>query len=174
MKLNLNHIFTLKLIAVLCILFSCTRDDDSLQRIDQIMNIYIKTKTGQDLLNSKKTGSFIGYSINDQNGTTDIAPVSIPLKMTADSIYYMEYIAGAKRVIMDSISPDNRTYKSDLVFSLRRTVNNVPDTINDVMRIEYRWTPALFQVSKVIYNGKVEFTKEANEPNSINVVTIVK
>lgn len=174
MKLNLNHIFALKLIAVLCILFSCTRDDDSIQRIDQIMNIYIKNSAGQDLLNSKKAGSFIGYSINDQNGSKDITPVSIPLKMTTDSIYYMEYITGAKRVTKDSISPDNRTYRSDLVFSLRRTVNNVPDTINDVMRIEYRWTPSVFQVSKVIYNGKVEFTKEANEPNSINVVTIVK
>lgn len=174
MKLNLNHIFTLKLIAVLCILFSCTSDDDSLQRIDQIMNIYIKNSAGQDLLNSKKAGSFIGYSINDQNGSKDISPVSIPLKMTTDSVYYMEYIAGAKRIALDSINPDNRTYRSKLLFSLRRTINKVTDTINDNVEIEYRWTPSLFQVSKVIYNGKVEFTKEANQPNSINVVTIVK
>lgn len=171
----MKNIFWGMLVIVFALL-SCRGDEnDSLQRIDQIMNIYIKNSAGQDLLNSKKAGSFIGYSINDQNGTTDIAPVSIPLKMTTDSIYYMEYIAGAKRVTMDSISPDNRTYRSDLVFSLRRTVNNVPDTINDAMRIEYRWTPTLFQVSKVIYNGEeVKFTKDGNESNSINVVTIVK
>ncbi|MDV7696428.1 hypothetical protein N6B72_05790 [Chryseobacterium soli] len=174
MKFTLNQIFTLKLIAVLCLLFSCTRDDDSIQRIDQIMNIYIKNSAGQDLLNSNKAGSFIGYSVNDQNGTSDVAPVSIPLRMTTDSLYYMEYIAGAKRVTLDSVSPENRTYRSNMVLSLRRTINNVTDTINDTMEIQYRWTPAVFQVSKVIYNGEVKFTKEADAPNSINTVTIIK
>lgn len=153
---------------------SCTRDDDSLQRIDQIMNIYIKNSAGQDLLNSNKAGSFIGFSVNDQNGTNDLAPVSIPLRMTTDSLYYMEYIAGAKRVTLDSVSPENRTYRSNMVLSLRRTINNVTDTINDTMEIQYRWTPAVFQVSKVIYNGEVKFTKEADAPNSINTVTIIK
>lgn len=167
-----NSVFGI--LIILFVALSCTRDDDSIQRIDQIMNIYIKNSAGQDLLNSAITGSFIGYSVNDQNGTSDVAPVSIPLKMDTDSRYYMEYIAGAKRVTLDSVSPENRTYRSNMVLSLRRTINNVTDTINDTMEIQYRWTPAVFQVSKVIYNGEVKFTKEADAPNSINTVTIIK
>jgi hypothetical protein len=46
-------------------LVSCKSDDDSLQRIDQLLNIYVKNSAGQDLLNSKKTGSYTGFSVND-------------------------------------------------------------------------------------------------------------
>src|SRR6476646_7848822 len=88
-------------------LLSCKSDDESLQRIDQIMNIYMVNSAGQDLLNSKKPGSFSGYSVNDSLGDRDISPVNIPLRMRADSTFYMEYIAGAKRKRLDSVSPDN-------------------------------------------------------------------
>jgi hypothetical protein len=76
---------------------SCKSDDESLQRIDQIMNIYMKSSTSPDLLNAKKAGSYTGYSVNDMLGDKDISPVSLPLKMTTDSLFYMEYISGAKR-----------------------------------------------------------------------------
>lgn len=153
---------------------SCGSDDDSLQRIDQVMNFYMKNTAGQDLLNGKKAGSFTSYSVNDNNAATAIASVAIPLKMTTDSLYYLEYISGAKRVLKDSISPDNKTYRSNLTFSLNRTVNNQLVTVTDVMEIHYRWTPTLFQVSEVLYNGKVVFSKAADAPNAINTFTIIK
>ncbi|GEN66951.1 MULTISPECIES: hypothetical protein [Chryseobacterium] len=159
-------------------LLSCKSDDESLQRIDQIMNIYMVNSAGQDLLNSKKPGSFSGYSVNDSLGDRDISPVNIPLRMRADSTFYMEYIAGAKRKRLDSVSPDNpgtgNSYYSVMTLGLRRTVNNVADTITDRLRIEYRKTPTLFQVSKVYYNDVLQFSKEADQPNSINTFTITK
>jgi len=149
---------------------SCRNDDDDLQKIDQILTIYMKSSSGQDLLNPNKSGSYISYTVNDVFGTTDNAPVSIPLKLSSDSLYYMEYIAGAKRITDDSLS-DTRTYRSRMALALRRTVNSVTDTINDTLDIEYRWTSSVFEVSKVYYNKQLQFTKE---PGGSNVVTIVK
>lgn len=53
MKFKLNHIFIFKLIAVLFLTVSCGSDDDSLQRIDQIMNFDVRNSVGQDLMNPK-------------------------------------------------------------------------------------------------------------------------
>lgn len=94
--------------------------------------------------------------------------------MTTDSLYYFEYLSGARRIIKDSISPENKTYRSDLAFSFSRTVNNQIVTVTDVMEIHYRWTPSLFQVSEVLYNGQPVFSKAADAPNSINTFTIIK
>ncbi|WP_312991185.1 hypothetical protein [Chryseobacterium flavum] len=159
-------------------LLSCKSDDESLQRIDQILNMYMKNSAGQDLLNSKKSGSYNGYSVNDMFGDRDVSPVNVSLKMTPDSVFYMEYIAGAKRIRLDSVSPSNpgtgNSYYSRMTLELRRTVNNVSDTITDTLEIQYRKSPTLFQVSKVLYNKKEVFSKEAEAPNSINTFTIVK
>lgn len=175
MKGKLNYNFIFQLIALLFVTVSCGSDDESLQRIDQVMNIYIKNgTTGQDLLNAEIPGSYTAYSVNDNNGTTDVAPVSVALKMSTDSQYYLEYIRGAKRVTQDSISPDNRTYTSRMTFSLRRTVNSQEVVVQDVMDILYRWTPSVFQVAEVKYNNEVVFTKEADAPNAINTITIIK
>ncbi|KMQ63343.1 hypothetical protein ACM40_00535 [Chryseobacterium sp. BLS98] len=174
MKFKLNHILLFQLIALLFLTVSCGSDEDSLQRIDQILNIYIKNSAGQDLLNAKKNGSYSSYAVNDAFGATDVSPVSVPLKVTTDSLYYFEYIRGAKRMTMDSLGPDNRTYHSKMAFALRRTVNNVVETTIDSMEIRYRWTPSVFQVSEVLYNNQVVFTKAADAPNAINTVTIIK
>ncbi|WP_333596488.1 hypothetical protein [Chryseobacterium flavum] len=159
-------------------LLSCKSDDESLQRIDQILNMYMKNSAGQDLLNSKKPGSYNGYSVNDMFGDRDVSPVNVSLKMTPDSVFYMEYIAGAKRIRLDSVSPSNpgtgNSYYSRMTLELRRTVNSVSDTIIDTLEIQYRKSPTLFQVSKVLYNKKEVFSKEAEAPNSINTFTIVK
>lgn len=162
------------ILVVLFALLSCKReDDDSIQKIDQILDLYMKNSTGQDLLNGKKAGSFSSYAVNDIFGDADNSPVSIPLKMTSDSLFYMEYITGAKRVLDSSYSNngDEKIYHSKLAFSLRRTVNNVADTVNDILEIQYRLTPTVFEVSKVYYNDTLRFTKQPGGPN---VVTIVK
>lgn len=166
------------ILVIVSALISCGQDEESLQRIDQILNIYMKSDTNPDLLNSKKAGSYTSYSVNDMFGTRDDSPVTIPLRMTTDSVFYMEYIAGAKRRRMDSVSPSNpgtgNSYNSRMMVTLRKTVNNTTETTVDTLEIQYRKSPILFQVSKVIYNGKEKFSKEADAPNSINTVTIVK
>jgi hypothetical protein len=166
------------ILIIIFALISCKSDDDSLQRIDQIMNIYMKNSAGQDLLNSKKAGSYTGYSVNDLLGDKDVSPVSIPLKVTTDSLFYLEYIAGAKRKKLDSVSPENpgtgNLYVSRMLLTLSKKVNDETETTEDELEIHYRNTPTAFQVSEVLYNKELVFSKEADTPNSINTVTIVK
>ncbi|PXW13444.1 MULTISPECIES: hypothetical protein [Chryseobacterium] len=158
-------------------LISCKNDDDSLQRIDQALNIYMKNSAGQDLLNSKKTGSFTGYSVNDIFGNKDNSPVNISLRMTTDSLFYMDYLAGAKRRKLDSISPENpgtgTSYHSKMLITFTKSTN-VNDNVTGILEIQYRNTPTVFQVSKVLYDGNEVFSKNADAPTSINTVTITK
>ncbi|MCS4303630.1 hypothetical protein [Chryseobacterium sp. BIGb0232] len=157
---------------------SCGSDEESLQRIDQVLNIYVKDTNQQDLLNSKKAGSYTGYSVNDVFGSKDISPVTISLRMRTDSVFYMEYIGGAKRRKLDSTGPANpgsgNAYVSKMAITFTKTVNNTVERTVDQLEIHYRKSPTLFQVSEVLYNGKSEFSKEADAPTSINNVTITK
>ncbi len=166
------------ILIIIFALISCKSDDDSLQRIDQVMNIYMKNSAGQDLLNSKKAGSYTGYSVNDLLGDKDVSPVSMPLKVTTDSLFYLEYIAGAKRIKLDSVSPENpgtgNLYVSRMQLTLSKKVDDETETTVDELEIHYRNTPTAFQVSEVLYNKELVFSKEADTPNSINTVTIVK
>lgn len=159
------------ILMIMSVLISCKSDDESLQRIDQIMNIYMKNSTNPDLLNAKKPGSYTAFSVNDMLGDKDISPVTIPLKMTTDSLFYMEYISGAKRKKLDSAGT---TYYSQMQLTLSRNVNNATETTVDQLEIHYRNTPTVFQVSEVLYNKKPVFSKEEGTPNSINVVTVTK
>lgn len=172
MKFKLNHILLFQFIAILLLAVSCGRDDESLQRIDQILNIYMKSSTNPDLLNAKKSGSYTSYSVNDMLGDKDNSPVSIPLKMRQDSIYYMDYLAGAKRKKLDS---SGTTYYSRMQVTLNQVINNTTQAVAvDMLEIHYRNTPEAFQVSQVLYNSVPVFSKDAGTPNSINNVTVTK
>jgi len=157
---------------IFCAFLSCRTGDDELQNIDQILNIYMKNTSGRDLFKNKKDSTYFTYSMNDYNGAADLAPVNSSLRATADSTLFIEYIAGARRIGIDTLNPDNKIYRSDITVTLVKRLNNTAlDTIEDKLRIEYRMTPSVFEVSKVYYNGTLRFTKQ---PGSPNVVTIVK
>jgi len=51
---------------------------------------------------------------------------------------------------------------------------NVNDNVVDTLEIQYRNTPTVFQVSKVLYNKVPVFSKDENAPTSTNTVTITK
>jgi len=160
------------ILVVFFALLSCRGGEDDVQNIDQILNFYIKNSAGKDLLNSTLDSTFATVTMNDVFGTANNAPVTFSLKKTTDTINYIEYIAGAKRLTLDSVSPENRTYHSRIALALRLSVNKVvTDTINDTLEIEYKYTPTVFEVSKVYYNHELKFTKQPNLPN---VVTIIK
>jgi hypothetical protein len=151
---------------------SCKGDDDEVQKIDQILNVYVKNGAGRDLFHAKKDMTYFTYSMNDVNGVADLAPVSSSLRATADSTLFIEYIAGAKRVGLDTLDPNNKTYHSVITVSMIKRLNTtILDTISDKLEIQYRMTPSVFEVSKVYYNDTLRFTKQ---PGSSNVVTIVK
>jgi len=159
-------------LVVFCAFLSCRNDDEDLQHIDQTLNIYMKNSEGRDLFHKKKDTTYFTYSLNDVNGDKDIAPVSSSLKATADSTLFIEYIAGAKRMGLDTLDPNNKTYRSVITVSLIKRLNNtILDTISEELEIQYRMTPTVFEVSKVYYNDTLRFTKT---PGSSNVVTIVK
>ncbi|WP_294285801.1 hypothetical protein [uncultured Chryseobacterium sp.] len=160
------------ILVVFLAVLSCRTGDDDLQQIDQILNIYMKNGAGRDLFHQKKDQSYFTYSMNDVNGIKDLAPVSSTLRATADSTLFIEYIAGARRIGVDTLDPNNKTYRSVIALSLIKRLNTtIQDTINDTLRIEYRMTPSVFEVSKVYYNDTLRFTKS---PGASNVVTIVK
>ncbi|WP_294203452.1 hypothetical protein [uncultured Chryseobacterium sp.] len=160
------------ILVVFLAVLSCRTGDDELQQIDQILDIYMKNGAGRDLLHQKKDQTYFTYSLNDVFGIKDISPVSSSLRATADSTLFIEYIAGARRIGMDTLDLNNKTYHSVITVSLIKRLNNtILDTINDKLEIQYRMTPSVFEVSKVYYNDTLRFTKT---PGSPNVVTIVK
>lgn len=161
------------ILITLLTLLSCRSDDESLQNIDQIFDLYIKDSSGKDLLNPTKVGSYTGVSWNDELAATDIANVSFNRKMLADSTYYAEYTAGATRQLYDDSDPDNKIYRSEIQISLIKKISdtqNAPVDI-DTLEIYYRMNPSVFEVSKVYYNKVLKFSKTPNQPN---VVTIIK
>lgn len=163
----MKNVFFLTIIVFFAFV-SCRSDDDSVQRIDQVVNLYIDS-LGQDMLNSKVPGSYTNSRMNDVYGLTDNAPVSFTIKKDSDTISYIEYLAGAKRIGIDS-SGTSKTYESKLALFLTKKVNDTNRVTNDTITIQYLSTPELFQVSKLWYNGVLQFTKVEGQPNTVKIV----
>ena len=73
-------------------LISCRNDDSDVQKIDQIIHLYIDS-AGQDMLNSNIPGSYVSVQGNDEYGLVDSAPVNFSNKKDADTVNYLEYVA---------------------------------------------------------------------------------
>lgn len=167
-----RNIFFIALTILFVGLSSCKSNDDEPQYIDQIIDLYIKDSNNKDLLKDNSAGSYIAFSANDVQGLLDNSPVSFQKKMTVDSTFYLEYMAGAKRITLDSVSPTDRTYQSIIALNFTKKVTDTTNVaILDTMKIIYKWTPSVFEVSKIYYNNDLKFTKQNGQPN---VITIVK
>ena len=163
----MKNVFFLTIIVFFALL-SCRSDEDSVQKIDQVINLYIDS-LGQDMLNSKVPGSYMNSQMNDVYGLTDNAPVSFTIKKDADTLSYIEYLAGAKRIGIDSTA-SSKTYESKVALFLTKKVNDSSKVTNDTITIQYLSTPQLFQVSKIWYNGILQFTKVDGQPNTVKIV----
>ncbi len=131
---------------------SCRTSEDSVQRVDQVLNIYIDS-AGQDLLNTKLLQAYTEIRMNDVYGLKDTAPVNFTLKQNADTLNYIEYVAGARRIIIDS-SAAQRSYESKIAFAFAKKINDSTKvTVSDTLKIQYLWTPTVFRVADVWYNG---------------------
>lgn len=167
MKLRISII-----LSAIILLLSCRGDGEDTQVIDQVLNLYMKNSAGQDLLNYKIKGSYSSVTLLDLLADTDLKSFSgYSLVKDADTVTYLDYPAGAIRLLKDSISPEQKTYYSKFVIRLSKTENSSAITDDDTIRIEYTWTPSLFQISKLYYNDELKFTKTQGLRN---VVTIVK
>lgn len=147
---------------------SCRNDGDSAQKIDQIIQLYIDS-LGQDMLNEKIPGSYTNTRMNDVYGITDNAPVSFSPQKDSDTINYIEYLAGAKRIGIDS-SGNSKTYESKIALIFTKKINDSTNSVfSDILKIQYLSTPDLFQVSKIWYNDDLKFTKVEGEPNIVKI-----
>jgi hypothetical protein len=165
----MKNLFFILMIGAFAVL-SCRNEDENIQRIDQIIQLYIDS-AGQDMLNSKIPGSYSDININDVYGLTDTAPVAFSLKKNEDTVTYLEYVAAAKRIAIDSTATF-QTYESKLALQLTKKLNDSTNLVtNDTMKIQYQSTPKIFQVSKIWYNNELKFTKT---DQLLNVVKISK
>jgi hypothetical protein len=156
------------LATVLLGFFSCRNDESSVQKIDQIINLYIDS-AGIDMLNLKIPESYTQIRMNDVYGLSDNSPVIFNRRIDVDTIHYIEYIAGARRIRIDS-SGDPKTFESKIALIMTKKINDSTNTvINDILTINYLWTPQLFQVSKIWYNNSLVFTKVQGEPNIVKI-----
>lgn len=163
----MKNLFFLMLVAFLGFI-SCRNDENDLQKIDQVMQLYIDS-LGQDMLNVKLPGSYTSTSMNDVYGLTDNAPVTFSVKKDADTVSFIEYVAGAKRIRIDSTEL-SKTYESKIALTLIKSINDsVKRTTNDTMTIQYLSTPTLFEISKVWYNDVLQFNKVEGQPNVIKI-----
>ncbi|VXC49927.1 hypothetical protein [Chryseobacterium sp. 8AT] len=154
-------------------LLSCGSDEDSLQKIDQLFNLYIKDSSGNDLLKPTEIGSYTGVTFTDQLAEKDNVNVSYNRKMLTDSTYYLEYLAGATRQFVEDTSDGGKIYKSEIRVSLIKKISETQNApiVQDKLEIFYRSSPNVFEVSRVVYNNQLVFTKVPDQPN---VATIVK
>ena len=159
----------LLLFSLLMSLLACQSNDDDLQKIDQTIKIYISNEQGVDLLNSSLEESYAKVTMFDVGGDfTSEALKGYSLKKDSVDTYYIEYSAGGTRNLV-SESGDQKNYTSDL--TINYFFKNVADVqfVDDV-RIEYLFTPTLFQVKNFDLNGKRIFTKVEGQPNIVKIV----
>lgn len=163
------------ILATIFLLFSCRGDEDDTQAIDQVLKLYVKNAAEQDLLNSKIPGSFSSVTLLDLlDETTANKPISGQTFLKdADTVVYMDYPAGAIRLLKDTVTsnPEEKIYYSNFIIQYFKIVDDV-STLNsqDTIRIEYSWTPSLFVISQLWYNKKLEFTKVPGQPNIVEIV----
>lgn len=131
----MKNIFFLFLVVLLAFL-SCRKDDLEVQQIDQILQVYIDS-AGQDMLNSNLKGGYTNISMNDVYGITDNAPVSFNQKKDADTISYIEYVAGSRRVLVDS-SASQKIYESKIALAMTKVINDSTNySINDTIEHKF-------------------------------------
>ena len=126
---------------------------------------------GQDLLNSRIKGSYSTVILQDLLGQKDLQAITgYSFPKDADTVVYMDYPAGAIRLKVDSLSNDNvQTYYSRFVIRLTKTDAVPPDDF-DTIKIEYKSTASLFQISKLWYNNELKFTKVPGQPNIVKII----
>lgn len=168
MKKFLN-IFVLLLILISSMI-ACRTDDSPIQEIDQTLQIFVDS-AGIDMLNKNLPLAYQSVVWNDINGLTDNTPVSYNLLKTTDTINYLQYIAGAKRILIDSSNLDKKLYQSKIALKFSKpTPNSAVHIVNDTMIINYSFSPERFQIDNVIYNNAQVFTKSVSGDNRIKII----
>ncbi|MBN9337069.1 MAG: hypothetical protein J0I88_04370, partial [Chryseobacterium sp.] len=51
-----------------------------------------------------------------------------------------------------------------------KTANSQTVNDDDIIEIEYKWTPSVFELSKLWYDNELKFTKVQGQPNIVRIV----
>lgn len=154
-------------------LFSCRGEDEGdLQKIDQIINLYISDSNGVDLLNTDNTDAYTTITLQDLNDPdTALKTISnFSIKEDTDGISYVDYASGATKVLQTTAGEYPETYQSEFYINLSKKVNSATVTDVDTIKIQYSYEPTQFKVSKIWYNNQLEFTKVGDEANIVKIV----
>ncbi len=149
---------------------SCRSENpDDIQRIDQVLNIYIDS-LGQDMLDNTLPGSYISVAINDVDGLTDNAPVQVNIRKDEANLSFIQYTAGANRILMETLPGNKEIYRSRIALNMRKQLNDSVQTVtNDTLVLNYTLSPQIFEISTAIYNGVPVFSKTPGAPNVIKI-----
>ncbi len=157
------------LVIVFAAAVSCRNDDDLVQQIDQVVNLYIDS-AGIDMLNSSVSGSYKTVTMNDVNGITDTAPVSVSIKSDEDTIRYIDYVSGARRIIIDSSDANTKIYESKIaIIFTKKLTDSTTSTFSDTLILNYVLKPEVFRLEKAWYNNNLVFTKVDGQSNIIKI-----
>ncbi len=155
------------------LLFSCRGEEVSdLQKIDQVVNLYISDKNGIDLLNTEDTIAYKTIALLDLNDPkTALKPIStFSIKKDVTNISYLDYAAGATRLLKSNAGQYPENYQSEFYINLTKSVNEKDITDRDTIKIQYSAELKLFKVSKIWYNNNLVFTKVSDEANIVKIV----
>lgn len=156
------------LFIILFAILSCRSDEEGLQQIDQVLHFYIDS-VGQDMLNSNIAGSYRNPRFNDVYGAVDNSPVSFTLRKDNDTLSYLEYVAGARRIGIDSLGI-TKIYESRIALAFDKPVtDSTVVTVNDTIVLQYSSTPEWFQISRVFYNGEEVSFRKDGETNIVEI-----
>ena len=155
------------------LLFSCRGEDaGDLQKIDQVVNLYISDKNGLDLLNTENATAYKTITLLDLNDpNTAFKPITtFSIKKDAGNVSYLDYAAGATRILETTSGQYPENYQSEFYVNLTKTISDVEVTDRDTIKILYLNDPKFFKVSKIWYNNKLVFTKVSDEANIVKIV----
>ncbi|MDO4225264.1 MAG: hypothetical protein Q4C75_05175 [Bergeyella zoohelcum] len=158
----------LKFFLFIILFFSCRGNDDDVQKIDQVLKIYVTNSAGEDLLNTAVAGAYYSVGLVDLDAVRDRVSVSSILKTDLENTKYLEYIAGATRTLQSGGTDTYKIYKSTLAIQYRKESTGEPN--EDILEIYYEWTPQLFQLKTINLNGVSVFEKAENQENRIRIV----
>lgn len=144
-------------------------DKESLQQIDQTVNFYISDAQGKDLLIPNDSFGYNGrinwFDLDAISVNVSVSGPTYGLDSTLNKNYF-QYLAGATRILVDSTSPQSKTYRSDVLMTMKNGLRNaVADS--DTIRLVYSWAPSLFQIQQVYLNRKLIFTKTPGQKNKV-------
>ena len=159
----------LSIFSLIFLLVSCGSDEDNVQRIDQVLKIYIQNQQGQNLLNKDLEGGFSSVQMFDLGGEfTSQVLKGYSVKKDSLDQQYIEYAAGGTRNLVGEIA-SGQIYQSDLAIAYFITGQTEP-VAADELTLQYIHSPILFQIQQINQNGVTIFTKKDGEPNIVYIV----